>query len=121
MKENSIVKYLQLQGAVIVYSLSTVAANCASKYDFLSLGWIGFFALDFLALAIYALIWQQVIKKFQLSVAYANKAITLMWSMLWNFIIFSNGITPKNVIAVLIVVAGVIVMNSSDKEGKEIE
>ena len=57
MKENSIVKYLQLQGAVIVYSLSTVAANCASKYDFLSFGWIGFFALEFVALAIYAVLY----------------------------------------------------------------
>jgi len=121
MKKGRIVDFLQLQGAVVVYSLSTVAAKCASSYEPLSLGWIGFFALDFVILGIYAIIWQQVIKKFQLSVAYANKAIFLMWSMIWNFVIFSAGITPKKVIGVLIVIVGVIVMNSSPKEVKENE
>ena len=101
-----------LQSAVVVYSLSTVAANLASKNEFLSWKYIMFFGLDFVILAVYALIWQQMIKKFQLSVAYANKALTLMWSMLWNFLIFSQGITPWKVVGVLLVVVGVIVMNS---------
>ncbi|MBO6242270.1 MAG: transporter [Butyrivibrio sp.] len=109
---------LLLQSAVIVYSLSTVAANLASKYDFLSMGYILFFGLEFLILAAYALIWQQMIKKFQLSVAYANKAMTLMWSMLWNFIIFSQGITPFKVVGVLLVVVGVVIMNTGAVKGE---
>lgn len=109
---------LLLQSAVIVYSLSTVAANLASKYDFLSMGYILFFSLEFLILAAYALIWQQMIKKFQLSVAYANKAMTLMWSMLWNFIIFSQGITPFKVVGVLLVVVGVVIMNTGAVKGE---
>ena len=119
MKKKSIAAILQLQGAVIVYSLSTVAAKFASEYPMLTLGWICFFALEFVVLAIYAVIWQQVIKKFQLSIAYSNKAVTLMWSMLWNFVIFSEKITPGMVIGVLIVIAGVIVMNSSSEEEAE--
>ena len=106
-----------LQFSVMVYSLSTVASNMASKYDFLSWGYILFFGLDFLILAVYAILWQQIIKRFQLSVAYANKAMTLLWSMVWNFLIFSQGITPKKVIGVLIVMAGVIFMNIG--EGKD--
>ena len=109
---------LLLQSAVIVYSLSTVAANLASKYDFLSMGYILFFGLEFLILAAYALIWQQMIKKFQLSVAYANKAMTLMWSMLWNFIIFSQGITPFKVVGVLLGVVGVVIMNTGAVKGE---
>lgn len=125
-KKLGIIDFLQLQSAVIVYSLSTVAANLASKHEFLSWGYICYFALDFFILAVYAIIWQQMIKKFQLSIAYANKAATLMWSMLWNFLIFSQGITPFKVLGVLLVVAGVIVMNSvavsdSDAETKEEE
>ena len=112
---------LLLQSAVVVYSLSTVAANLASKYEFLSARYILFFGLEFVILAAYALIWQQMIKRFQLSVAYANKALTLMWSMLWNFLIFSQGITPFKVVGVLLVVAGVIVMNSGAISEKEPE
>ena len=109
---------LLLQSAVVVYSLSTVAANLASKYEFLSSRYILFFGLEFVILAAYALIWQQMIKRFQLSVAYANKALTLMWSMLWNYIIFSQGITPFKVVGVVLVVIGVMIMNTGAVKGE---
>lgn len=108
---------VMLQFSIMVYSLSTVAGNMASKHEFLSLGYILFFGLEFLILGIYAILWQQIIKRFQLSVAYANKAMTLLWSMVWNLLIFSQGITPKKVVGVLIVMAGVVVMNMG--EGKD--
>ena len=115
----NLINILQLQGAVMVYSLSTVAGNMASKNAFLSPGYLLFFGLQFLVLALYAVIWQQMIKKFELSIAYANKALTLMWSMLWNFLIFKDGITPLKVVGVLLVVAGVIVMNSEVSNEEE--
>ncbi len=121
MQEKKSVKALDiflLEVSVMVYSLSTVAANMASKQDFLSLGYIMFFGLEFVILGIYAIMWQQIIKKFQLSIAYANKSMTLAWSMLWNFLIFSQGITPGKVFGVLLVMAGVIVMNMG--EGKNV-
>ena len=118
-KKSRIADFLQLQGAVIVYSLSTVAAKLASEHEFLSFKYILFFGLEFVILALYAIIWQQVIKKFQLSIAIANKATTLLWSMLWNFIIFSTGITPFKVVGVLVVVLGVIIMNSEASAEEE--
>ena len=108
---------VMLQFSVMVYSLSTVTGNMASKHEFLSPGYILFFGLDFCILGVYAILWQQIIKRFQLSIAYANKAMTLLWSMVWNFLIFSQGITVKKVIGVLVVMAGVIVMNMG--EGKD--
>ncbi len=107
---------LLLQISVVVYSLSTVAANMASKHEFLSLGYILYFGLEFMILAVYAILWQQVIKKFQLSIAYSNKSMMLLWSMLWNFLIFSQGITPGKVAGVLLVMGGVIVMNMGGGE-----
>lgn len=118
-KKIGIVDILQIQSAVVIYSLSTVAANLASKHAFLSWKYIMFFGLEFFILGVYAIVWQQMIKKFQLSIAYANKALTLMWSMLWNFVIFSQGITPWKVVGVVLVVIGVMVMNLSGEEEKE--
>ena len=115
-KKIGIIDILQLQGAVIVYSLSTVAAKLASEHEFLSFWYLIFFAMDFFILAVYALIWQQMIKKFQLSIAYANKALTLMWSLVWNFFLFHNGITLNKVVGVVLVVIGVMVMNSEVAE-----
>ena len=118
VKKKNLPDIVLLEVSVVVYSLSTVAANMASKQEFLSLKYILFFGLDFCILGVYAILWQQVIKKFQLSIAYANKAVTLLWSMLWNFIIFSQGITPGKVAGVLMVMVGVIVMNMG--EGKNV-
>ena len=118
-KKIGIVDILQIQSAVVIYSLSTVAANLASKHAFLSWKYILFFGLEFFILGVYAIVWQQMIKKFQLSIAYANKALTLMWSMLWNLVIFSQGITPWKVVGVVLVVIGVMVMNLSGEEEKE--
>ncbi len=103
--------FLLLELSVLVYSLSTVAANMAAKYEFLSLGYILFFGLEFVVLAIYAVLWQQIIKKFQLSIAYANKSVVLLWTMLWNYLIFAQGITPGKIAGVLLVMAGAVAMN----------
>ncbi len=105
---------LLLQLSVLVYSLSTLAGKMASEYEFLSMGYIGYFALEFCILAVYAIMWQQVIKRFQLSIAYANKSVGLMWSLLWNYVIFHTGITAGKVVGVLIVMCGIIVMNSGE-------
>ncbi len=109
--------FLLLQLSVFIYSFSMVAARKASENEFLSVRYIFFLGLEIVILGIYAILWQQVIKRCQLSVAYINKSVTLLWSMLWNYLIFSQGITVKKVIGVLIVMAGVIVMNLG--EGKD--
>lgn len=104
-------RFLLLQLSVFVYSFSMVAARLASRNDFLTPGYILFFGLEIVILGIYAVLWQQVIKRFDLSVAYINKSVTLLWSMLWNYLIFSQGITLRKVLGVLIVMAGVVFMN----------
>ena len=112
---------LLLEISVVVYSLSTVAGNLAGHNAFMSKGYIKFFGLEFVILAIYSGLWQQVIKRFELSIAYCNKSVTLLWSMLWNFLIFSQGITPGKVVGVLLVMGGVIVMNLGGSHGKDAE
>ena len=63
----------------------------------------------------YAVVWQQLIKKFDISVAYANKAMGLLWSIVWAILIFNETITIKNVIGVVIVIVGTIIVNSEDE------
>ena len=56
---------------------------------------------------IYAIAWQQVIKKFSLSTAYANKSVYLLWSQIWAVIIFHEQLSPQNILGILIVLFGV--------------
>ena len=70
-------------------------------------------------LGIYALLWQQVIKRFELSVAYANKAVTLLWALVWGIFIFHERITLWKAAGILLVMAGIFILNSEEGKGLE--
>ncbi len=107
---------LLLQGIVILYTLSGVAGKYAAGYAFPSVGFILCYGVEILILGIYAICWQQIIKRFELSVAYANRSIALLWSMIWAVLLFHETVTLKNIIGVLIVIAGTMIVNSERTE-----
>lgn len=103
-----------LQGVIVIYTLSGVAAKLASGSDFFSFKFLLFYGVEIGILGIYALLWQQIIKKFDLSIAYANRAMALLWSMIWAAVFFHETVTIQNIIGVLIVLVGTIVVNSDE-------
>ncbi|MDD3220916.1 MAG: transporter [Clostridia bacterium] len=114
-KSSKLKAVLLLQAVIVIYSLSTVVAKFASGYEFLSLPFIGFYGLEILFLGIYALLWQQMIKRFELSVAYVNRATTLLWAMVWAALIFKEVVTIKNVLGVVIILIGIVVVNQDEQ------
>lgn len=68
-------------------------------------------------LFLYAILWQQAIKNMDIVVAYANKAMTVIWGIIWGAIIFNENISIYNIVGAVIIVLGVIVM--LDEGGKE--
>ncbi|MDD3362860.1 MAG: transporter [Hespellia sp.] len=115
-KEHKIRNILILQSIIVVYTLATVAAKFASGYEFLSLPFVLFYAGEIAILGIYAILWQQIIKKFDLTVAYANRAVGIFWSLVWATIFFHEAITWKNVLGIAVVFIGIMVVNSDDHE-----
>ena len=116
MKRISLKNIIILQLIVIIHTISQVMLKMASKYEFMSLEFIFFYAMMFLALFIYALCWQQMIKRLDLSIAYANRAAAILWALLWSALIFNEPITKYKVLGVLVVLIGVMVINTG-KEG----
>ena len=114
--QNKIKAIIFLQGAVFIYSLTTVISKLVSNYKFLSKEYILLYLLDFAVLGIYAILWQQLLKRFELSIAYANKAMTLLWSLLWSTVLFHEPVTIVKLLGVLMVIAGTIVLNSPQKD-----
>ncbi len=110
-KKIKVRQILLLQLIIMIYTLSTVAAKFASAEEFLSFRFIFFYGLEILILGVYAILWQQIIKKFDLSIAYANKAVSLFWSIIWALLFFNEIVTIKNVIGVMIVIIGTMVVN----------
>ena len=81
----------------------------------MSFQFILYYGLEMMILGVYAIVWQQLIKKFEISVAYANKAMGLLWSIVWAILIFKDTVTIKNVIGVVIVIIGTMIVNSEDE------
>lgn len=105
-----------LQGVVIIYTISSVMSKEASASKGQLLRFFFFFGMEFVFLGIYAVLWQQMIKRFELSVAYANRSMAVLWSMVWAVIFFHDTITVKNIVGVLLVVAGTAIVNMDTKE-----
>lgn len=103
-----------IQLAVIVYTLSGIMGKLAAGYEMLSLPFLFFIGMEFVILGCYAIVWQQIIKRYPLSIAYVNRAFAIFWSTLWAYLIFGERITLKNILGVIVIFIGIMVVNSDE-------
>ena len=118
MKQGGIKGFLLLQISFLIYSGSSVVAKIASENEVMSFKFILFYGLEVFILGVYAILWQQAIKRYELTVAYANKAVTLLWALLWSVILFKEQLKWNHIAGVVIVMAGIYVLNTT-KSSKE--
>ena len=114
-KKAAVSDYVKLHLNILLFSFTTVFSKAASiqlNEPGLHSVWLYIFAfLMLLNCGIYALAWQQVIKKFELSVAYANKSVYLIWGQIWAVAIFGEHLTFMNILGLVLVFAGVVVVS----------
>ena len=109
------IKILLLQLVVGIYSVNTVIAKLVSGQKVFSPAFIGLLFLEVCVLGVYALLWQQLIKHFELSVAYANKAMGLIWSLIWSIVLFREGVKWNQLLGIVLLMIGIICMNGDEK------
>ncbi len=123
MQRNTVMKkimpYIILHAIVFIYSLGGICSKTAATKDFLSFEWILLYGIVLLSLAVYALLWQQVLKKVPLNTAYANKAVTVIWGMVWGTLVFGETITIGNIIGSVLILAGIVLMVTGGSNGGE--
>lgn len=111
--------YLLLHLIILIYSLNSICSKIASSKQFMSWDWILFYGIVIVLLGIYAILWQQILKKINLNIAYANKAVTVIWGTIFGIAIFHETITWNNIVGGLIVLVGVVIMViGGDKENE---
>lgn len=101
------------------YSLGGIFAKLAAQEDFLSFKFLVFYGLEIVILGIYALGWQQFIKRLPLTAAYANKATGVIWGCIWGGLFFHERMSFGKIIGILLVISGIILFAFSDRD-KEI-
>ena len=100
---------LMLQIVFFIYSINSVVAKFASAQEPFSLNFILLYGLELCVLGVYAILWQQLIKRMELSVAYSNKAVVVFGALL-----FKEQITLTKVAGILLVIVGIVVLNSEE-------
>ena len=99
-----------------VYALSGVFSKLAAGERVLSCRFCLFYGLLLLLLGVYAIGWQQIIKRMPLTKAFANKAVSVIWACIYGMIFFHETITVGKAVGGLLTIAGVILFAFSDKQ-----
>ena len=112
---------LLLQLLIFMYSLASVCSKYASSLPFLSFKWCALYALMIFILGVYAILWQQILKKLPLNLAYSNKAITILWGTVFGILLFDEweSINVFKILGAVIVVVGVVLMVTGEKRSSE--
>lgn len=116
MKKENIKTLFLLHMMLMIYSMSGICSKMAAGQSFLSFKFCLYYGGVIFLLMFYALGWQQIIKRLPLTTAFANKAVTIIWGLIWGLLFFHEQITIGKVLGILLVVAGVVVYSLADKE-----
>lgn len=107
MKDEKVKNYLLLYAAFVLFSITSVMNKLASSYDFFSLSFLLFYGLGFFILFLYAILWQKVLIRFELAVAYANRPVVILLGVAWGILLFHEPLKWNMVLGAVIILMGI--------------
>ena len=97
--------YIALIGAIFIYTTSGVFSKLASQQDFASLLYLAFLCGSVAVLGIYAVLWQQIIKRMPVGDAYLFKGTGVIFGL--AHFVFGEAITLYNIVGAGIIITGI--------------
>ena len=104
-----------LHGSLLISSLSGICSKMAARQPAFSLPFFLWYGGTLAIMFVYALVWQQVLKRMPLTVAYANRPVSLIWGMLWGSLIFQERITWNMILGAGVIFAGICLVVTADE------
>ena len=105
---NRALTYGSLVGINLLYACVTLFTKYASQQEFGSLAYCFGLAGAIGVMGAYAICWQQILKRVELSTAYMFKGTSLIFVMLFAFALFGEQITATNIIGAVVIVGGIM-------------
>ena len=102
-----------------IFALSDVCSKYAAGAGFPDFTFFLFYGLMLMFLGIYALGWQQIIKRMSLSSAFANRAITIVWGIFWGAVLFGEAVTPGKLVGAAVIMVGIVLFARADASNDE--
>lgn len=109
MKGKVWVKYGALVGVNFIYACTGIFTKMASRQEMFSWPYLFWIAGAVGVMGIYAIFWQQIIKRIPLATAYMFKGTKSVFSLLIIWLILREPITVNNIIGIAIIITGVTI------------
>lgn len=106
-------RYFWLFAAFFIFSFVGVMSKMAALSGF-GVWFFVFVGLQVLFLGIYALIWQQVLKHFDLVTAMACRGVVVILSLIWAMVFFGEEITPFHILGSILIVVGIYIVATGE-------
>ena len=106
---NKTVQYIVLVLVYLFYARISVIMKYTGLQQPLTIEWCVGFVLLVVTLGVYAIAWQQILKRIELGVAYMFKGLSLFFIMLLLALCYGEPITPMKLLSTGIIVMGIVV------------
>ena len=107
--------YLLLHLLLLFSTIGGICSKLAAQHKMFSFPFFALYSVLLLVLMIYAVFWQQIIKRMSLITAYLNKSITVVWGILWGVLIFHETITLRMILGAAVVLVGILMVVKADE------
>ena len=109
-KSGKILTVGALVGINLLYACVGICTKMAALSEPFSWPYLLWFAGAVAIIGVYAILWQQVLRRIELSTAYLFKGTTLIFTMLFAAMLFGETITIPNIIGSLIIITGITLL-----------
>lgn len=99
----------------LIYATVGIYTKLASQQAFLSWKYLLAFVGAVGVIGVYAILWQQIIRRIELSTAYMFKGTTIIFTMLFAHWLFGEPITWNNIIGAIIIIIGIVLFAYNPK------
>lgn len=112
---NKTVQYISLVLVYLFYASISVIMKYTGLQQPLTMEWCVGFVLLVATLGVYAIAWQQILKRIELGVAYMFKGLSLFFIMVLLAICYGEPITPMKLLATGIIIVGIALYAKSNE------
>lgn len=102
-----------LVGINMIYACVGICTKMAAKQAPFSWPYLLWFGGAIAIIGIYAILWQQILRRIELSTAYLFKGSSLIFTMLIAALIFGEAITIPNMVGSVIIIVGITLLARS--------
>lgn len=111
--QNSLKMTGALVGINLLYACVGICTKMASMQEMFSWPYLLWFGCAVAIIGLFAVLWQQVLRRVEISTAYLFKGTTLIFTMIIAAVLFGEPITVPNIIGSIIIVTGITLLARS--------